>query len=164
MIFHLSLSLTLLALVAGMYLLAKTKKEELGNFFRWISYFVIASSLICFACCLCHGLCGAWCRSHCPDGGMEECRGGMGMDCGHGGGMRIEKHIRMGGGCEDRMEREECMGMSGCCKGMGRGKCGDHEEMEMHGCKEGGMKNCCKGHEEGEEKEIKKDTIVIKKK
>jgi len=35
----------LLVIIAGMYLLAKTKKEDLGRFFKFISYFVVISGL-----------------------------------------------------------------------------------------------------------------------
>ena len=55
------ISFILIAIVAGMFLLAKTKKEELGLFFKVVSYIVIAvgfAALICLAvrcfCGTCH--------------------------------------------------------------------------------------------------------------
>jgi ABC-type lipoprotein release transport system permease subunit len=38
--------LALLALTAGMFLLAKTRKENLGKFFKAISYFIIIASFL----------------------------------------------------------------------------------------------------------------------
>jgi|GEM_PF-5202160 len=40
------ISVALLALTSGMLLLAKTRKENLGKFFKVISYFIIISSFL----------------------------------------------------------------------------------------------------------------------
>src|SRR5260221_10294914 len=47
---YISISITLFALLGGMYLLAKTKKEMLGKFFTWISYLIIVVSLLVLIC------------------------------------------------------------------------------------------------------------------
>ena len=148
-------SLALLAIVAGMYLLAKTKKEELGKLFKWVSYIVVICGFLCLACLLGQGIVHLSCRTGIC--GPERCHG-MGMmpggpHCGMGmeGGMCAP----MGGGC--------MKGMQGCCKGhegMGRGcrgemgKCG----MEKKGC--GGMNE----EEEKEMEEGKADSSAHKMK
>lgn len=79
----LSLALILLSLTAGMYLLAKTRNENLGSFFKFISWLIIAGSLagmLCLAiCCLscsggngCYGG-GCYGKEQCySDGDMME--------------------------------------------------------------------------------------------
>jgi Spy/CpxP family protein refolding chaperone len=53
-----SVSLALLAVTAGMFLLAKTRKESLGIFFKAISYFIIIAGFLI----ICLGLIGAFTR------------------------------------------------------------------------------------------------------
>lgn len=45
-----SVGLSLIALAAGMLLMAQTNKENLGIFFKIVSYFIIISSLLNLAC------------------------------------------------------------------------------------------------------------------
>jgi hypothetical protein len=97
-------SLSLIAIVSGTFLLAKTKSEALGSFFKFISWFVIIMgflSLICLGIrCMkhsCHreGKCGKEMRMgegrHCMEGkeGSEEMER---THCDHG---RMEKQCPM---------------------------------------------------------------------
>ena len=57
-----SISLGLLAATAGMFLLAKTKAENLGTFFKIVSYSIVAIGLgdaLCTASC---GICNMMCK------------------------------------------------------------------------------------------------------
>ncbi|MEI6508166.1 MAG: hypothetical protein WCO54_06745 [Bacteroidota bacterium] len=125
---YISICITLLTLIAAMYLLAKSKKEELGSLFKWISYGIIAVSILLLVCQLTRGACR---MMHCgkekcgPEMGMhrgmergmmnhEMCggRGGEEMECREGGMMR-------GGDCGEKMEckghmKSGCEGMKGC--------------------------------------------------
>ena len=47
-------SLTLISLTAGMFLLAKINKDNLGIFFKVIAYFIIVASFLNLACCALH--------------------------------------------------------------------------------------------------------------
>lgn len=129
-----SIALSLLALVAGMYLLDKTKKEALGKFFNFISWLVIVASLLILLCALTRCVWRMSCRPY-MGSSMEMCRPGMtGDDC----CMPMRGH--------KGMTREEC-----CDEMMGgkkmRGGCGDMEE---------------EGDDEEMEKEIQKEIRVEK--
>lgn len=115
-----SIALSLLALVAGMYLLDKTKKEGLGKFFKFISWLVIVASMLILLCALTRGVWRMSCRNSMGNS-MEMCRPGMmGDDC----CMPMRGH--------KGMTREEC-----CDEMMGgdkmRSHCGDMEEEEADG-------------------------------
>ena len=147
-----SIGLLLIALVGGMFLLAKSDKDTLGIFYKVVAWFVIVLATLCLLCC------GMRCA-------MGRCGMNNSMNC-HG--------MMMGGGmCEDeggmcKMNKRICIKMDdddedGGCEMKG-GKC-DMECMEH--CKMMG-KDCCKeGKGEckmnGEKMEMKKDTVVIKK-
>lgn len=83
------MSMTLLAIVAGMFLLAKAKKEELGAFFKIVSYTVVLAGFACLICCIIHCCCAMGCK----DGAcmrkevrvMEMRHGGMHHGCMKGG-------------------------------------------------------------------------------
>ena len=99
-----SISLSLLALTAGMFLLDKTKKEGLGNFYNIISWLIIVVSLLALLCSLTRGGLKMTRKHHTEY--MERCGPGMmgGKDCcmpmgGHRGGMM------RGECCDDMMER-----------------------------------------------------------
>src|ERR1700739_59307 len=49
-----SISLIILALTGGMFLLAKTNKDNLSLFFRIISYFIIIGSFLSLVCLTIH--------------------------------------------------------------------------------------------------------------
>ena len=46
--------IALLALAGGMFLLAKTRKEDLGRFFEFISYFIIIASFLIMSLAIIH--------------------------------------------------------------------------------------------------------------
>ena len=131
-----SISFSLLAIVAGMYLLDKTKKEGLGKFYSFISWLVIVVSILTLLCSLTRGF-GRMCCRH-DRGSMEMCRPGMmgGEDC--------------------------CMPMRGHHRGMMREDCCD--EMKGHGKMHGGCSEMDEDEDEdgGMEKEIHKDIRIEK--
>ena len=146
--FHVSLALTVLALIAGMYLLAKTRTEGLGKLFRFVSYFVIVIagiSLVCQVACAvcmfaCHvGICKP--SEHCMPGMMH---GGMMM---HGDGMH-SRCGEQGEGCE---RGGQCAHMNGCYDRDGKKDCS----------KEGEGKGGCM-HNDGDDHEMKKDSAAVK--
>jgi len=47
-------SITLLALSTGMFLLAKANKDNLGVFYKIVAYFIIVASFLNLACCAMH--------------------------------------------------------------------------------------------------------------
>lgn len=150
-------ALSLLAIAAGMMLLAQTKKENLGNLFKYVSWFIVIMGFLCIVCIGCRSAMRCCMRAqNCrnmkvmmmrdDDGngcymerGMRE-HGGMGCERGMMGGCGM----MMGGGCY-RMgsccggEREECEnGMGSCHENMGECKDG------MGGCTDGDSK-CTEG-------------------
>ena len=131
-----SIALSLLALVAGMYLLDKTKKEGLGKFFSFISWLVIVVAILTLLCSLARG--GMKMRRHHMEERMECHRGMMGGgDCcmpmgGHKGMMREDCFDEKMGG--DKM----------------RGHCGDMEEEDDD------------DNDDGMEKEIHKEIRIEK--
>lgn len=141
------IAVLLIALTAGMFLLAKTKKDNLGIFYSVASWFVIVVSLGCLLCCGirsvvsgCHG--GSRCEKE-----IMINKGGDGMQC----------HKKMGD--HHKMMRME---MRGNCCDMKEG-CMNKEEMDCCMNKGGDMKmeDCCK-----KKKEMKcvKDTVIVKNK
>ena len=106
-------SLSLIAIVAGMFLLAQTKKDNLGNLFKYVSYFVVVVGFLCLVCistrCMMRGCYGGGgmrgdCMRPCPPEQMrcnemnEECHKRMKMNC------CIDKQ---GKHHEEEMEEEE---------------------------------------------------------
>lgn len=135
-------ALSLLAIVAGMMLLAQTKKDNLGNLYKYVSLFVIIMAFLSLLCI------GAQSIMKCHAGGRymvrKECRM-MGDDdgCMMGGYGMMGCHRGMMGGC----------GMyNGCCGGMMGGCCGHMGCNSMDQCHEGmggqcqdGMNQCHQG-------------------
>jgi hypothetical protein len=123
--FYLSIAFTLLAAVSGMYLLAKTKAESLGKFFKFISWAVIIIAGLSLVCQIgraaCRMLC---CHERCVF--SDNCMPGMTMEKVHMNGMN---------GCNEmtscRTGGEECCGKHGCNMEGVHGKCCD--EMEEQG-------------------------------
>ena len=147
MICIISCSLSLLVIAAGMFLLAKTTKEELGKTFRWISYFIILGGFLTMASCLCSCFCRMACGMSCGGHEMQmHSRMGGGMNCmpGNCGGMNEAE-------CNQMMRDGRCshMGgdMSGCCKGSMK----EGMMEEGGGCKMMEKKGGCKGMEEEKE-------------
>lgn len=155
---YLSIAFTLLAAVAGMYLLAKAKNENLGKLFTLVAYLVIIIAGFSLLCQLGRGVCS-----------MMYCKGGYSSSENCMPGMMMHKKIIMHGTSgECRMhsggeEMDECCpgerccgGMSGCDMNMrGHGKCCD----EM---KEGGEGDEGCGHGMKEGRMVEKDTIIKK--
>lgn len=130
-----AICLTLLTMIAAMHLLAKSKKEELGSMFKWISYFILAAAttvLVCQSICAVHMCCSNRCGY-----GMEQC---MGM---HHPGMR--------GDCMEKCETKKIIYTDDM-------KC-DDKKMCPHDMNMSGKDSaCCKDehHKEVEVKEEKK--------
>lgn len=118
-------SLSLLALVAGAFLLAKTRKDDLGAAFKWLSYFVIFASLTIFICSAGHDIArcmGCKGKSACPM--MQDCEKSSSCEAGgmmRGHGQCPEMSSRCGG---HGMKGGSCEGMKGCPMG------GEEEEEE----------------------------------
>jgi len=76
------IAVLLLSLTAGTFLLAKTKKEDLGTFYRVISWFVIVFSVLLIACSVIRCIVGRQHRMNHNQGEMMRHRmmsEGMGM-------------------------------------------------------------------------------------
>lgn len=136
-------SFSLLVIVAGMFLLAKTQKDGLSNMFKYVSYFVILSGFFSL-------FAGSTafivkrCMMHCQMQNRMQCERNN-EHCSHW------KHHGESCGRE-----EECEGgMKEHCDGMNEEKC---MEMKNECCSEMKNEKCMKGN-----MIIKKDTIVIKK-
>jgi hypothetical protein len=112
------LAVSLLSILAGTLLLAKTKKEELGKFFAYISWFFIVVGFLVFVGFIAGGICK---MSHCCKPGQPECRREMMMKDFHPG-----------------MQDGKC-----CAPGMmSKGSCEKNEGCMKH---DSAMK-CCAGH------------------
>ena len=143
---YISIALTLLALVAGIHLLSKSKTEAMGNFARWIAYAVIIISIGMLLCEL--GRTGMRMMHRGGHGDMERHHMGMqycppemcgGVACwmpmGRGGmnccGMGMQGGMHCGKG-----EMDCCKGDMDHCKGESKGKCCEEgsDMEEGHGC------------------------------
>ena len=133
--------MSLLVIIAGMFLLAKTQKENLSNLFKYVSYFVILTGFLMlfgggllFMAKKCMKHVEARSEMNCHKhkkhqkacSHMSMCEQGEGM-CEEGGEMCIEKRIVING-----------------------------EEMNEE-CEKGAKKDCCKD-------KMKKDSVVVIKK
>lgn len=119
--FIVAVPLTLLVITGGMFLLAKTQKENLGNLFKYVSYFIIIAGFLALACTVARGvkrkIMGRQHMERCMPMQMNCMQGGMGMGCCNqmmmsGGGCN--HHGILGGGCgsmrkgcKHEMEEEE---------------------------------------------------------
>jgi energy-coupling factor transporter transmembrane protein EcfT len=144
-------SFSLLVIVAGMFLLAKTQKDNLSNFFKYVSYFVIIVGFLNLFAGGVHMILGHF---------YKQCA--MEYEMQHGKKSKHGKHAKMMmfkhmSGEDGMMNEEKCMMMNDEKCSMGKEKC-----MDMEKCGEsGGMmngKSCCK-----EKMMMKKDTVIIKK-
>jgi hypothetical protein len=126
-------ALTLLAIVAGMMLLAQTKKENLGNIYKYVSWFVIVCGFLSILAIGARSAmkCCPMMREHRMM--MREGRMMDGCMMGHMGGYGMMGcHREMMGGCG--------MMNNGCCEGMNSGCCNEG----MMGCHDG-MGQCNEG-------------------
>jgi len=102
--YYISVSVTLLTLLAAMYLFAKTNKEELGKFFKILMYIVVIAAFLLFLCQLSRGF-----RMMCSPKGECGPRMEMGMGMHHQGMMMKGHDCKME--CKDmkkcEMEEEE---------------------------------------------------------
>lgn len=135
--------MSLLVIIAGMFLLAKTQKENLSNLFKYVSYFVILSGFLMLfgggllfmaKKCMKHVEARAEMNCHKHNKHKKACSR-MSM-CEHGEGM-----------CEEG-EGEMCIEKRIVING---------EEMNEE-YEKGGKKDCCK------DKMMKKDSVVVMKK
>lgn len=157
MIAIIALCLSILVILAGMYLLSKSKKESLGNFYLFSSYSAIILGALLFAGTVIGGVC----MRHCQGGKQGSCYSqGYDAKCGNGA---------MGGHCMSMCKSGgagQCASMGGgMCHGGGAmacsqtgkmGKCGGmkHHEMmiEVHSDDDEGDENEDESEEETEEK------------
>lgn len=135
--------MSLLVIIAGMFLLAKTQKENLSNLFKYVSYFVI---LVGFLNLFGGGalFMAKKCMKHCMNQSQGHC--GKKDDC-----------------CKHKKSKKSCSRMEMCEEGdemceEGEGMCIE-KRIVINGeeCEMGAKKDCCK------DKMAKKDSVVIKK-
>lgn len=135
-------SMSLLVIIAGMFLLAKTQKENLSNLFKYVSYFVILAGFL--------NLFGGGaifmvkkCMQHCVSTSQDHC------------GKKDKCHKKNKKACS-RMEM--CEEGEGCEEG-GAEMCIEKRiVINSEECEMGAKKDCCK------DKMVKKDSVVIIKK
>lgn len=147
-------SVSLLVIVAGMFLLAKTQKDNLSNLFKYVSYFVIIVGFLNLFYGGIHFI-------------MKQCSRHYAAEMKHY--KKYDKHDKMmmyqQMHCADGMMDPGKCGMMGHgkCGMMDQGKCSMHQEkcMEMGNFTEPGNmqeKACCRG-----KIVVKKDSVIIKK-
>ena len=132
-----STSLSLLAIVAGMHLLALTNKENLGRFFKLTSYFIVIVGFLSIACIGARGMMHCGFRGQGPCEKRDKCEA---MDEGYN--KRCEMGSRMH--CPDMMRNNCCMSKMMHCREMMENNC-DRNKMR-----------CCNKMEE-------QDSIMDKK-
>jgi len=140
-----SISLGLLVIVAGLLLLAKTKKEELGGLFTFSSYAVITSGilLVSYAFVACMISCQSG-KRNCGNYAYSQCHGS-----GYGGGS-CASYRR---GCSKlQYGAASCGRDTHCSKG---GCCKSSCSKASKSCREG--KKCC-SRSKGKRKEIQRNS------
>jgi hypothetical protein len=145
-------SLTLIALAGGMFLLAKTNKDNLGIFFKIISLFIIIGSFMNF------GAIGIRCAMQFHNPGM-----GMDMDMQHGMMMKQyeKKMFKKMHGWEMGGHHGMMDGYSGCSEM--KEHCGNMECNDcMKDCAAGCMEGCSMGCYKRGCREMK-DTMMMEK-
>jgi hypothetical protein len=100
-LFHLAIPLEIIAIVLATFLLAKTRTELMGRWFRWGAYVLVIAGWLALACTITHGICRLIC---CSSGGCEMSSGNPhecdGMEaCGSG-----DHHGMNGGWCKKHGE------------------------------------------------------------
>ena len=122
------ISFVLLVLIAGTLLLAKTRKDNLGGIFCFVSWFVIVSSFALIVFAISAHICKRMmCHKMCNERGFMPGPGGMMMGRGHDGCCAGWDGKEMGMCCKDK-EKMGCEGKDmnkmGCGGEMGKMKCG----------------------------------------
>ena len=144
MITIISISIALLVVVAGLHLLAKTKKEELGRLFTFSSYAVITFGILMVA----YAFVG--CIISCHSGGKGCGKSGYSQyhGSGHGDGACASYGSR---GCKSKCSSySNCHGKKGCSKAAcSKSSC----SKGSHSCKKGSK--CC-AKSSGKRKEVRK--------
>ena len=127
-----SLSLSLLVIVAGMFLLAKTNKDALGKIYTFVSYAVITIGILLASAAFCGALCkmtGASCNygkaSHCAKGGYDQ--GGKCasyQSCAQSGSCSKASACGASSSCKSKCEaKKSCSKGSASCDKSGEKKC-----------------------------------------
>jgi len=116
------LAVSLLAILAGTLLLAKTKKEELGKFFTYISWFFVVVGFILFIGFIAGGICK---MSHCCKPVQSNCQ-----------------HEMMMKDCQPGMHGDKCCP----AQGMGKSSCEKMNTCMPHDS----IKKCCAGQPKGD--------------
>ncbi len=140
--YFLSLSVTLLVIIASVHLLAKVRNENLGILSKLLAYFVLLTAVLVLACQLFRGV------DKMERGGKKckkECKMMMGEEGEH---HMMMKKFRHGdgkeSGCIMKM-REECT-----CPMGENGKCKEGKDCKMECCNDSLAKGECKMHKEVE--------------
>lgn len=148
--YFLSLSVTLLVIIASVHLLAKVRNENLGLLAKLLAYFVLLTAVLMLVCQLYRGI-------HKMEKRGEKCKKECKMEGDHH--MMIKKKMRHGGGeCTMTADGHKCKMtedgkciMSGedctCPKGED-GKCKDEANCKMECCNDSASKGECKMHKE----------------
>jgi len=148
---YLSIAFTLLAAIAGLYLLAKTRTENLGKFFVVCSWIIILVAGLSLLCQLGRGTLRMACRTGiCPP--SESCAPDL---------MHKEIIMRGAPGHMRMTEDDACCEKKACCGRMG--SCYETEEMHS-GCRTEESKGCMHddGRHSGCAMEMKKDSARSK--
>jgi len=134
-----SISLALLVIVAGMLLLAKTKKDDLGGIYKFVSYAVITCGIVMSAFSF------VSCIVKCQSGGCSSssykasCNGNF-----HGASSKCASWSKK---CS-----KKGYGSSSCAKGNAKGCCSKKSKCKNGGKNKEYTKTIIKGESEGEER------------
>ncbi len=147
--YFLSLSVTLLVIIASVHLLAKVRNENLGILSKLLAYFVLLTAILVLACQLFRGV-------DKMERGEGKCKKECRMEGDHH--MMMKKKMRHGGGectmtadghkCK-MTEDGKCIKDCTCPKGED-GKCKDEGKCKMECCNDSAGKAGCKMHKEVE--------------
>ena len=153
--FMIGLSLALLVLLGGLFLLAYTKKEGLGMLSKISSYVAILFGIVVFVGGLiCAMMCGSCHDKGTCKSGQGKCKMEMRAHC---GGMKCHHDSMMCKGgdmkCHEKMIIKHCEGGKMMCSKSDTGCCKD-------GICKNADKDCCKGMKE----EVIETTTVVKTK
>ncbi|MFH1321885.1 MAG: hypothetical protein ABII90_14695 [Bacteroidota bacterium] len=128
------ISLSLLVVVAGLFLLAKTKKEQLNNMFTFASFTVIILGILLMIATFFGGMCHVM-SNKCGERGMYQERHCFMNDCCSEKQMNHKKHMSHDMsmcGKEQKMDGKQRWGKKGKCFG---GEMCDKKNCDMKDCK-----------------------------
>lgn len=133
-------TLALLVIIVGMKFLAQVQKENLGNLYKYVTWFVIIMGFLCLLCigarcalrhCSKYNSCTM--QQNCPMMDHDGCSG-MGNMGGCGNMMGCCNHCMMNRGCNEDMRggcgnmSDKCQHESQCPEHMGCNKGGNEDE------------------------------------